>query len=513
MIDNFQTVEFFDIPNSWAVVDIETTIRDARIGIVRSAKEQFLDKGHPYIRMQHYDLEGNWNFNDITKVAATSEELKLYELKEGDVLFNTRNSYELVGKVAIWRLKESGYLYNNNLLRLRFFNGVLPKWIVYQMMSPLFRKQIELAKSATTNICAIYGKDLNRQPIFLSPLNEQRRLVAKIEALKTRSQRVKNALSSIPALSDQFRQSVLAAAFRGDLTADWRSSNPDVEPADVLLERTAKQLNKNYNEIENIDTTYRQSIPDTWTFSQLDFVLKNIQAGKNFTCPEIAVNENTVGLVKISAVTWGKFDATETKTVIDESKIDPKLFIKKGDFLISRANTIELVGACVVVENINHSIMISDKVWRVIFLEVESQYINYYLKSKQGRKEIESRATGNQLSMRNISQNAFKDIVIAFPPLEEQKEIVRQIQLLFKVADTIEQQYQQSKDAINQLDQSILAEAFRGALVPQDPNDEPASVLLERIRTEREKRADTYYKRSKKTKPLSEPMQMELELE
>jgi type I restriction enzyme S subunit len=91
---------------------------------------------------------------------------------------------------------------------------------------------------------------LNPLLIPLPPLNEQRRIVAKIEALKARSQRVKEELEAIPALLDQFRQSVLAAAFRGDLTADWREKNPDVEPASVLLERIRVERRRRWEEAE-----------------------------------------------------------------------------------------------------------------------------------------------------------------------------------------------------------------------------------------------------------------------
>jgi type I restriction enzyme S subunit len=80
----------------------------------------------------------------------------------------------------------------------------------------------------------VHYKDLAKFSIPLPPLNEQRRIVEKIEALTARSRKARAALDEIPALLDQFRQSVLAAAFRGDLTADWRTQNPDVEPAEAL---------------------------------------------------------------------------------------------------------------------------------------------------------------------------------------------------------------------------------------------------------------------------------------
>jgi hypothetical protein len=129
------------------------------------------------------------------------------------------------------------------------------------------------------------------------------------------------------------------------------------------------------------------------------------------------------------------------------------------------------------------------------------------------KQVIYVRALYQEERSQRILMGQFQRMQVILPPLEEQKEIVLKIKSLFKVADLIQQQYQQTKGATDQLDQSILAEAFRGALVPQDPNDEPASVLLERIRTEREKSIGATPKRSKKSKSASEPIQMKLELE
>jgi len=328
---------------------------------------------------------------------------------------------------------------------------------------------------------------LNDLKVPLPPLNEQRRIVAKIEALTDRSRKAREALDAIPPLLDQFRQSVLAAAFRGDLTADWRAANPNVEPAERILEKSANKLHYSQQEInQEINNCYTY-LPETWTWTKLKAVIHKIKAGKNFKCPEIPVTKDTVGLVKISAVTWGEFNSLETKTVEDLSKIDVSLFIKKGDLLVTRANTLELVGASVIVNEIDYKIMLSDKVWRIETLNVDKDYLNFYLNSKAGRKEIEKRASGNQQSMRNISQQAFLDIVIAFPPIEEQIEISRHLKSIFSGFKNIQRQYQYSLSDLEQLDQSILAKAFRGELVPQDPTDEPASILLDRIRAEREK--------------------------
>ena len=404
-------------------------------------------------------------------------------LFDGDYLLIAEDGANLLSRSTPIAFEAHGKFWVNNhahIIQCRQ-NAVPLKYLRYYLNSIDLTPYVSGSAQPKLN-----QKNLNRVPIPLPPVNEQRRIVEKVEALTTRSRKARAALDEIPALLDQFRQSVLAAAFRGDLTADWRAQNPNVEPAEALLERNfvSKQNPKQvFQEIGRLV----EILPQGWTWTKLKTIIPHIQAGKNFSCPEVPVSDDTVGMVKISAVTWGRFNPRETKTVADESKIDPNLFIRSGDFLISRANTAELVGASVIVDDIQHRIMLSDKVWRVDFVnEIDKRYINLFLKSSYGRKEIESRATGNQLSMKNISQKLFQDIVIPLPPYQEQKAIADEIERLFHSSEKVKQQRYDTEIELAQLDQSILAKAFRGELVPQDPNDEPAAVLLDRIRAERE---------------------------
>src|SRR5207245_785500 len=110
--------------------------------------------------------------------------------------------------------------------------------------------------------------------------------------------------------------------------------------------------------------------------------------------------------------------------------------------------------------------------------EVLLGYRNIYLQSLKRR--IEEEAYGG--AQPNISPAKIEALPFACPPLAEQQEIVRRVEALFALADQIEARYAKGKAYVEKLTQSILAKAFRGELVPQDPNDEPASVLLERIR-------------------------------
>jgi type I restriction enzyme S subunit len=114
-------------------------------------------------------------------------------------------------------------------------------------------------------------------------------------------------------------------------------------------------------------------------------------------------------------------------------------------------------------------------------------WVMNYLRSEEGRKQIEYASTGNQLSMRNISQGSIREIIIPIPPLEEQKEIVRRVEKMFEKIDMMEQEYQKAAKLCDRLEQATLAKAFRGELVPQDPDDEPVSVFLEQVKSQKEK--------------------------
>jgi type I restriction enzyme S subunit len=156
----------------------------------------------------------------------------------------------------------------------------------------------------------------------------------------------------------------------------------------------------------------------------------------------------------------------ESKTCFSKDFLNTKYLIKKGDFLFSRANTIELIGACVVVNNINKILMLSDKILRFTFSkDVSKEFALYYLRSRKGRKQIEMLSTGNQDSMRNIGQEKIRQIEFPFCPIEEQHNIVQEIESRLSVADKMEESITQSLQQAEALRQSILKKAFEGKLI------------------------------------------------
>ena len=199
-------------PDRWPKVPFEAIVKDSRIGLVRGSQE--LDDSHPYpyLRMNAITRDGELKLEGALRATATTEELETYCLRDGDFLFNTRNSRELVGKTALFRGNEL-YLFNNNLLRVRFVETAHPEYVVAAFKTQYVQNELELRKSGTTNVFAVYYKDLRTLPIPLPPLPLQQTFatrIASIEALKATHRR---ALAALDALFASLQQ----RAFAGQL--------------------------------------------------------------------------------------------------------------------------------------------------------------------------------------------------------------------------------------------------------------------------------------------------------
>lgn len=245
--------------------------------------------------------------------------------------------------------------------------------------------------------------------------------------------------------------------------------------------------------VESMHGSELTNLPLGWKLVELGSCIKSIEAGKSFKCEERPPTENEVGVIKISAVTWGSYLEEESKTCLNSALVNERLFIKNGDFLFSRANTIELVGSCMIAKGVTKKIMLSDKVLRFNFDGVIPDYVLYFLRSRIGRKQIEELSTGNQESMRNIGQQRIKNIRIPLPSISVQKCIVAKIEELFSELDNGIAALKTAREQLKVYHQAILKHAFEGKLTAQWREEnkdklEAPEQLLARIQQEREAR-------------------------
>lgn len=251
-------------------------------------------------------------------------------------------------------------------------------------------------------------------------------------------------------------------------------------------------------------------LPKSWCWSEAESLIDEISTGKSFKCDERVPHEDEVGVVKVSAVTWGSYNELESKTCTRADLVNPELFVQSGDFLFSRANTIELVGACVIAERVTRKVMLSDKILRFAVRRGWERWLLWSLRSSHGRAEIERLATGNQDSMRNIGQSRILSIRVPLPAQGEQRRIVEAVESYITRLDDAVATLERVERNLKRYRASVLKSAVEGRLVPTEAalakqegrTYEPASVLLERILTERRRRWSESGKKGKYQEPI-----------
>jgi type I restriction enzyme S subunit len=481
-----------DLPIGWAYCTVGDT--GEYINGCAFKPTDWGEIGKPIIRIQNLtDLDKSFN-------RTTRQVEEKYNVCDGDILV----SWSATLDCFIWSRGEA-------LLNQHIFKVVPNHLVVKNFLFHLLRNAIQEMKQSE-HLHGSTMKHINREPfmshkIALPPLNEQRRIVEKVEALMARSRRAKEALDAIPKLIEQFRQSVLAAAFRGDLTADWREQNPNIEPASVLLERIRKERRekweqtelekmrakgkepltdewkKKYKEPEAIDDSELPELPDGWSWITVENIA-DIGTGATPLRSEAKYYENatipwvTSGALNNLFVETSEECITTTATQETNAKVFPKhtLLIAMYGEGKTRGKVSELLIEAATNQACAAIVMngLSSQIRSIVKLFFQKNYA-----------DIRKLASGGVQPNLNLSM--IKSTFVPIPPFEEQKQILLIVESCMASIDVIEKQYYDSSVEVDNLNQSILSKAFRGELVEQDPNDEPASVLLERIQKEREK--------------------------
>jgi len=386
--------------------------------------------------------------------------------REGDVLFAKITPCMENGKGAVATGLRNGLGCGTTELHvIRPLAKINPNYIYRFLSQPLIRHAAKDNFTGTAGQSRVPTSFIEQLELPLPPLAEQQRIVAKLELLLGQVDACRRRLDKIPTLLKRFRQSVLAAACSGRLTEDWRG-----------------------------DDSYEDDLPAGWASKTLDSIFSVRTGGtpsrKNLTYYQ----KGTIPWIKTSEV--HNCDIVQTEEFITEKasqESNAKIF-PAGTLLIAmygEGKTRGQIGRLTFPAATNQACA---ALINTDLPQTTNRYVFYYLLSQYYDLRAQS-AGGNQP---NLNLGIVKGWYVSIPPLPEQQEIVRRVERLFALADNIEQRYKKAQAFIGKLTPSLLAKAFRGELVPQDPNDEAASVLLGRIKGEREEKPKGKRKSSQK---------------
>ena len=341
-------------------------------------------------------------------------------------------------------------------------------------------------------------------PLPLAPLAEQHRIVAEIEKQFTRLDASVAALKRVQANLKRYRASVLKAACEGKLVpteAELAQSEGrrDYEPADRLLERTLTEhrarwesqvkRGRKYKESAAPDTSDLSELPEGWVWATVDqlasFEPNSITDGPfGSNLKTSHYTEEGPRVIRLQNIGDGQFIDAYAHISWNHYQKLTKHEVEAGDLVIAALGK-ELPRSCLIPSNVGPAIVKADCIrFRPDEKLALAAYLNIALNADHTRKRTAGIVHGVGRPRLNLRE--MKGLTLSLPPLAEQRRIVTEVERRLSVVQQAEAAIEANLAQAGRLRQSILKQAFSGKLVPQDPNDEPASALLERIRAERE---------------------------
>lgn len=360
----------------------------------------------------------------------------------GTVLFSSRAPVGYVAIAANEMATNQGF--KSFLVPKGFDSGYLYYYLKY--IKPLAE-----ARATGTTFKELSGSAAAKLPLAVAPSSEQVRIATKLDAVLARVDGCRERLDRVPAILRKFREAVLEAAVSGRLTEEWRETHGETEWSTLSVEALCTDL---------FDGPFGSHLKSA------DY------------------SDSGVRVVRLENIGHLRF-LGERKTYIPRKKYRSLLkhLLKPRDVVFS-SFVDEEVRVCLIPDNLGTAINKADCFClRVNSTKALPSFVAYRLAATKTYQDMSELVHGATRPRVNLSQLRAYDV--SLPPMNEQREIARRTDELFALADGLEAKYRAAVERVERLTPAVLAKAFRGELVPQDPEDEPAERLLERIRVQR----------------------------
>ena len=470
------------------------------------------------------------DYIDISSIDNTRhviERVKQYRLEDapsrarqivrtGDVLFATVRPY--LRNIAAVPNDYDQQIVSTGFAVLRPAEGVCPAFLFYKLISRDFVNALS-GMQYGVSYPAVKDEQVRDQPLWLPPTEEQHRIVAKIEELFSELDKGVESLKTARAQLRVYHQAVLKHVFEGKLTAQWRKENKDkIETPEQLLARIQQERETRYERLRRdwkaavktweesggagkrparppklkelsqlslAETEILPSLPGGWSYLCLGLVINEPKYGTSKKCD---YNYEGTGVLRIPNVVRGMVDASDLKGAHFEEDEKSTYALRNGDILVIRSNgSISIVGKCAIVSKAEEQYLYAGYLIRLRSNPVAllPDYLAALLSSHLLRTQIEHKAKSTS-GVNNINSGEIQSLIVPLCSLSEQEVVVERLSASLSAIDAIEAELDNQLLKADVLRQSVLKKTFAGQLVAQDPTDEPASVLLTRIKVEKE---------------------------
>lgn len=493
----------FQVPNNWSW---QKLIELASInGGYAFKSTKYIEEGARVIRISDFDENG---FKDHKVVRYSfSDDLEPYVLEDKNILIAMTGG--TVGKSLFVDKVPETMVVNQRVATIKIYNVIHEEYINCVIPTKLIQDVINEAKNSTNDNISM--ADIKGFNIPLPPLEEQKEIVRVVETLFKEVEQLEQLTVERIALKEKFatsalrqlstthsaketkqewaflqehfkpffnekknikklRETILQLAVQGKLTTDWRTNNPDVEDASILLKRIQeekKQLikEKKIKKEKPLPAITEEEIPfelpEGWVWCRFQEVFKDLRYGTSKKC-DYNIGPNPV--IRIPNIKQGRINISDLKSTNLSEKEVIDLSLSPNDLLIIRSNGSEnIVGRSAVVSDVGIGYSFAGYLVRIQVFKyhVNSNYLHTALESKLLRKAIEGplRTTSG---VKNINSTEISNLLIPLPPLQEQKAIVEKVNALMGLCDALEEEVATSERNAGMLMQSVLREVFEG---------------------------------------------------
>jgi len=450
-------------PKGWEL----STIRElsaTSLGKMLDAKRQTGRHPTPYLR----NINVRWGAFDLDDVAAMDiepHELDRVLARTGDVIACEGGE---PGRAAVWNGEPIAL--QKALHRIRPVEGVSPNYLALALRAQASTRELDRLFTGTT-IKHLPQEKLRMVSVRLAPSAEQGRIVAAIEEAFSKLDAGEADLRNVRRLLNRMRDAILAAAVTGRLVPQ--------DPTDTPAKKLLADLG-----VEVSDAPNDESIPHSWTWALLGDV-SSIGGGIQKQPKRVPV-ENASPFLRVANVGRGRLDLGDVHQIELFDGELTRYGLAPGDLLVVEGNgSPDQIGRSAIWHGEIDPCVHQNHLIRVRPSEaVDPAYLELYWNSPSASRRVQAVASSTS-GLHTLSTGKLKGLPVALPPLDEQTRIVAEVERQMSFIEACERSVVAALQQSAALRRSVLKAAFEGRLVPQDPADEPASVLLERIRAER----------------------------